>query len=53
MINLTEVRNNQGRLVCRIDKPSKTVEIAVKGYVTLIQFSQDGSINIINKSKAE
>ncbi len=35
MSSLTEIRNNQGKLVCRIDKPSKTIEIAIKGCVCL------------------
>lgn len=53
MENLTEVRNSQGKLICRIDKPSKTIEIANKGYVTLISFCDNGNINIINKNKVE
>ena len=53
MENLTEVRNSQGKLICRIDKPSKTIEIANKGYVTLISFCDNGNINVINKNKAE
>ncbi len=53
MTNLTEIRNNQGKLVCRIDKTSKTIEIAIKGCITLINFSDNGNINVINKNKAE
>ena len=49
---MRDIRNSQGKLVCRIDKTSKTVEIAVKGCITVIQFSDDGTISVINKNKA-
>lgn len=52
MGKLTDIRNSQGKLVCRIDKPSKTVEIAVKGCVTTIRFSDDGKIKVTNTVKA-
>ena len=48
---MQEIRNNSGKLVCRIDKPTKTVEIAVKGSVTTIRFSDDGTIKVTNKEK--
>ena len=48
---MTEIRNSAGRLVCRIDKASKTVEIAIKGCTTTIHFTDDGKINIINTNK--
>lgn len=49
---MEEVRNSQGKLVCRVEKSSKTVEIVLKGCTTLICFSDDGEISIINKDKA-
>lgn len=49
---MKEIRNSQGKLVCRADKDSKTVEIAIKGCVTTIRFSDDGKINVTNKNKA-
>lgn len=51
-LNMEEVRNSQGKLVCRVDKASKTVEIVLKGCTTLICFSDDGQISVINKEKA-
>lgn len=48
---MQEIRNNSGKLVCRVDKPTKTVEIAVKGSVTTIRFSDDGTIKVTNKEK--
>lgn len=50
---MEEIRNGQGKLVCRVDKPTKTVEIAVKGSVTTICFTADGKIKVINTSKAK
>lgn len=49
---MTEIRNSQGKLVCRADKDSKTVEIAVKGNVTVIRFTDDGKIKVTNIDKA-
>lgn len=46
---MEEVRNSQGKLVCRVDKASKSVEIVLKGCTTLIRFSDDGTIRVINK----
>lgn len=49
---MEEIRNGQGKLVCRVDRQTKTVEIAVKGSVTTIRFTDDGKIKVINTSKA-
>ena len=48
---MREIRNSDGRLVCRIDEVSGTVEIIVKGCVTLIERSKDGKVNIINRKQ--
>lgn len=48
---MEEVRNSQGKLVCRVDKLNKTVEIVLKGCTTLICFSDDGTISVTNKDK--
>lgn len=50
---MQEIRNSVGKLICRIEKDSKTVEIAVKGCVTTIRFSDDGKINVTNTNKAD
>lgn len=50
-MNMEEVRNSQGKLVCRVDKLNKTVEIVFKGCTTLICFSDDGTISVTNKDK--
>lgn len=49
---MQDVRNSAGKLVCRVDKASKTVEIVLKGCTTLIRFSDDGTIRVINKNNA-
>ena len=48
---MTEIRNSQGKLVCRADKDNKTVEIAVKGNVTVIRFTDDGKMKIENTER--
>lgn len=49
---MQEIRNAKGRLVCRVDRKSKTVEIAVKGNVTVIRFTSDGKMKVTNIDKA-
>jgi CRP-like cAMP-binding protein len=49
---MTDIRNIQGKLVCRVDKASKSVEIVVKGCITVIRFSDDGKVNVTNTQKA-
>ncbi len=48
---MQEIRNSQGKLVCRADRNSKTVEIVVKGCVTVISFSDSGVITIKNTER--
>jgi hypothetical protein len=45
---MREVRNSDGRLVCRINEDTGAVEICVKGCVTLIERQPDGEIRIVN-----
>lgn len=48
---MQEIRNSYGKLVCRADKNSKTVEIVIKGCITLIRFLDNGAIEVTNKKK--
>ena len=48
---MQEIRNNKGKLICMVDKPTKTVEIAVKGCVTKIRFSADGTVQVQHSEK--
>lgn len=43
---MQDIRNSQGKLVCRADSSKKVVEIAVKGCVTVIRFTDDGRITV-------
>lgn len=45
---MEEVRNSSDKLVCRIDKQNKIVEIIIKGCRTTIQFLDDGQAIIEN-----
>ncbi len=45
---MEEVRNTANKLVCRIDKQQKVVEIVIKGCKTQIRFSDDGTAEVKN-----
>lgn len=45
---MCEVRNKDGKLVCRIDESTETVEIKVKNCITLIRRKSDGTPEIKN-----
>ena len=47
---MQDVRNGADKLVCRIDKISKTIEIVVKGFRTTIRFLDDGQVLIQHSS---
>ena len=49
---MREIRNSEGRLVCRVDEITGTVEIIVKNCVTLIERTKDGEIKVVNSKKA-
>ena len=43
-----EVRNGDGRLVCRIEKTTGDIEIVIKGCTTLIKRTENGEVKVIN-----
>ena len=45
---LSEVRNSEGRLVFKIDELKRTLEIILKGCVTLVKWKPNGKFEIIN-----
>ena len=49
---MQDVRNGADKLVCRIDKTSKTVEIVLKSCKTTIRFLDNGQVLIENANKA-
>lgn len=44
---MKEIRNFCGKLLCRVDVKTKTIEIVIKGQKTLIQFF-DNDVKITN-----
>ena len=48
---MREIRNSDGRLVCKIDEHTGAIEISVKGCVTVIKQTKDGGIKVVNKKK--
>ncbi|UKI48388.1 MAG: hypothetical protein L6V82_02770 [Clostridiales bacterium] len=49
---MEDVRNGCDKLVCRIDKSERLVEIVMKGYKTTICFKSDGTVEIKNAQTA-
>lgn len=47
---MKEIRNPDGRLVCQINEIDGSIEILVKGWITLIRFNH-GSIRIKHSGK--
>lgn len=48
---MEEIKNLMDKLVCRVDKSNRIVEIVSKGYKTIIHFFDDGNVKIINTDK--
>jgi len=46
---MSEIRNLDGRLVCRVDEMTGTVEIKIKDCITLIQVKPDGTTEVVNR----
>ena len=49
---MEEIRNIANKLVCRIDKKNREVEIVMKGARTLIRFEEDGTVKVKNTQAA-
>ena len=49
---MRDVRNANGKLVCRLDEKAGVVEIVHKGCKTLICFKPDGTAEIVNTEAA-
>ncbi|MDD4494680.1 MAG: hypothetical protein PHV32_10120 [Eubacteriales bacterium] len=45
---MQEVRNSDGRLVCRLDEFTNTIEIKLKDCTTRIKFNLDGTAEVVN-----
>ena len=41
---MREIRNSDGRLVCRIDEAAGIIEIYIKGCLTRIQWMPEGKV---------
>ena len=45
---MKQVRNANGKFVCMADAATRTVEIIIKGFKTIVRFTADGRVEIIN-----
>lgn len=48
---MENIRNAENKLVCRIDRQTRTVEIVQKKCITKIRFLDNGQVNVINANK--
>ena len=42
------IKNGNGKTVCRADASNKIVEIVQRGFKTVSQFMEDGTMKVIN-----
>jgi len=49
---MQEIRSASGKLVCKADSKSKTVEIVIKDEITILQFTSDGKVMVSSKKTA-
>lgn len=47
-----EVRNSDGRLVCRMNEATSTIEIKLKNCTTRITFTTDGTAEVVHVKEA-
>lgn len=48
---MKDVKNLNGKLVCRIDETKGFIEIAIKDCKTLISLNPNGKIKVVNTRK--
>lgn len=48
---MQNIKNANGKLICKVDSDSKVIEIVFKGYKTIIQFFENGKMQVINEEK--
>ena len=48
VIEMQDIRNSKGKLVCRADAELKVVEIVGKGQRTVVCFMPDGTVQVEN-----
>ena len=46
---MTEIRNLAGKLVCRLDEATGTIEIVSRGHRTLIRFNASGKFKVAHE----
>lgn len=45
---MSVIKNANGKTVCRADSAKKIIEIIQKGFKTVIQFTDDGTMTVVN-----
>ena len=49
---MRNIKNMDGKLVCKVDEKNGLVEIVYKGCKTMIRFKPDGTVEIANTKTA-
>jgi len=47
-----QIRNANGKLVCKVDETKRTIEIIDRGYKTVVCFKADGYVEVKNTKLA-
>ena len=50
-MTMKEIKNSNGKLVCKVDEKNKIIEIVHKGYKTVLQFLENGTLVVLNTQK--
>lgn len=49
---MKQVKNANGKLVCQVDESKMIVEIVHKGFKTIVRFTADGRVEVLNTKPA-
>lgn len=47
-MTMKEIKNGNGKLVCKADEKNKIIEIVHKGHKTILQFLENGKLVVLN-----
>lgn len=45
---MKDIKNSNGKLVCKVDEKNKIIEIVHKGHKTILQFSENGKLVVLH-----
>lgn len=45
---MKDIKNGNGKLVCKVDEKNRIIEIIHKGHKTILQFLENGTLVVLN-----